>query len=325
MSVLELLRPPDHRGPLIAAGAVLFTVGLLLEEQRLDEQLPTALHVVIVALAAALVLGLGLQARAAGGRPAAFQSVLLVCGLVLAAVGLGEIATLLGSEEPTDSAPLTVISLLLAVLALYPARTRQSAVCGMIAAVALGVALIAGADWLLGIGVTTVRWLLLLEAIVLVLVALVLRGGRARQSELLIVTAGLATLAIPLLAAFSTLLAFGADDAELLPAWWELVTLAAGCGLIAFGAVDRAPGAAWLGVAHLAAFVVADGGSEDTLTWWPLLLIAVGGGAMAAGLRPLSPLPPEPAGYSVERPLASRADDEEVLVVRNVDPPDRRE
>ena len=87
--------------------------------------------------------------------------------------------------------------------------------------------------------------------------------------------------------------------------------LAAGCGLVAYGAVDRAPGAAWLGVAHLGAFLVAaSAGADDTLLWWPAILLALGGGVIAAGLRPRRPLPPEPAGYSVERPLASRADGE---------------
>ena len=41
---LELLRPPSHRGPLIAAGAVLVTVGVLLEEIRLDDKLPIGVH-----------------------------------------------------------------------------------------------------------------------------------------------------------------------------------------------------------------------------------------------------------------------------------------
>ena len=54
------------------------------------------------------------------------------------------------------------------------------------------------------------------------------------------------------------------SDGEFLPAFWELVALAAGCGLIAYGAVDRVPGAAWLGVAHLVAFlVVVNAGAED--------------------------------------------------------------
>ena len=48
--LLELLRPPAHRGPLIAAGAVLVTVGVVLEEVRLDEKLPIGVHLAILAL-----------------------------------------------------------------------------------------------------------------------------------------------------------------------------------------------------------------------------------------------------------------------------------
>ena len=100
--------------------------------------------------------------------------------------------------------------------------------------------------------------------------------------------------------------------------------LGAGCGLIAYGAVDRVPGAAWLGVAHLVGFlIVASAGADDTLLWWPLILLALGGGAMAVGLRPRQPLPPEPDGYSVERPLASRSEEEAVVRVRNDEPPPR--
>jgi hypothetical protein len=40
---------------------------------------------------------------------------------------------------------------------------------------------------------------------------------------------------------------------------------------------------------------------------------------MATGLRPRVPLPPEPDGYSIERPLASRSDDDEVTVRVRVD------
>jgi hypothetical protein len=108
-----------------------------------------------------------------------------------------------------------------------------------------------------------------------------------------------------------------------LPGFWELVVLAAGCGLIAYGAVDRVPGAAYLGVANLLAFVaVSVIGAEETLRWWPLVLILLGLGAMAAGLRPLRPLPPEPDPYRAgEQPLAARADEEITLRVRDDSPP----
>jgi hypothetical protein len=144
----------------------------------------------------------------------------------------------------------------------------------------------------------------------------------------MVITAGLATLAIALVASagalFGAFAGFGSGDEGFLPGFWELVVLVAGCGLIAYGAVDRVPGAAWLGLAHLVAFLAAaSAGADDTLLWWPLILLALGGGVLAAGLRPRRPLPPEPAGYSVERPLASRTDEEISMSVRNDDPPPR--
>jgi hypothetical protein len=331
--LLELLRPPAHRGPLIAAGAVLFTVAIALEEQRLDQQLPNGIHVLIVAAAAALILGLGLQARPEGGSPAAYQSVLLVCGLLLLGGALLELANLLGADINGSDFPAGTFvwtSLLLCAAALYPAVWRNSAICGMVAALALGIAILSAANWIFGADSQAVyRWLLLALAVAFVLASLVLRGGSARHAELMVVTAGLATLAIALVASLGALFgAFGgfggASDEGFLPGFWELVVLVAGCGLIAYGAVDRVPGSAWLGLAHLLAFLAAaSAGADDTLLWWPLILLALGGGVLAAGLRPRRPLPPEPAGYSVERPLASRTDEEISMSVRNDDPPPR--
>jgi hypothetical protein len=329
--LLALLRPPPHRGPLIAAGAVLFTVGIALEEVRLDDTLPNGVHVLILAVVAGLILGLGLQARLEGGRPAAYQSVLLVSGLLLLEGALLELANLLGADFDGDfpAGALVWTSLLLCAAALYPAVRRNSAVSGMIAGIAAGVAVLAAANWIFGAESQAVyRWLLLALALGFVLASLVLRGGNPRHAELMVITAGLATLSIALIASVGALLgAFlpvGGPDEGFLPGFWELIVLGAGCGLIAYGAVDRVPGAAWLGVAHLIAFLAAaSAGADDTLLWWPLLLLALGGAAMAAGLRPLRPLPPEPDGYSVERPLASRADEEITLRVRNDDPPPR--
>ena len=45
----DLLRPPAHRGPLIAAGAVVLAVGVVLEELRLGDKLPIGVHVLITA------------------------------------------------------------------------------------------------------------------------------------------------------------------------------------------------------------------------------------------------------------------------------------
>jgi hypothetical protein len=328
--VLELLRPPAHRGPLIAAGAVLFTVGIALEELRLDDTLPNGVHTLIVAAAAALILGLGLQARLEGGRPAAYQSVLLVCGFLLMEGALLELANLLGADfDDFPAGVLVWTSLVLCASALYPAVRRNSAICGMIAAIAAGVAFLSAANWIFGADSETVfRWLLLLLALIFVLASLVLRGGNPRHAELMVIAGGLATFSIVLVAAlgelFSQLSGFGGGGEDILPGFWEFIVLGAGSGLIAYGAVDHVPGAAWLGVAHLVGFIVAaSAGADDTLLWWPLILLLLGGGAMAVGLRPRSPLPPEPDGYSVERPLASRTDEEITVRVRNDEPPPR--
>ena len=147
----------------------------------------------------------------------------------------------------------------------------------------------------------------------------------------MVVTAGLATSRSRSSrrpgALFGAFLPFG-DAADVGPAAGLLGARPARRGLraVAYGAVDRVPGAAWLGVAQLAGFVVAASAeADDTLLWWPLLLLALGAAALAAGLRPRSPLPPEPDGYSVERPLASRTDEEDDVVVRvrNDEPPSR--
>lgn len=330
--LLELLRPPAHRGPLIASGAVLLTVGIALEEFRLRDALPNAVHVLILAAAAALILGLGLQARLEEGRPAAYQSVLLVSGLLLLESALLELSELLGADfgSGLPAGALVWTSLLLCAAALYPAVRLNSAICGMVAGIALGVAILAAANWILGVDSQAVyRWFLLALALAFVLASLMLRGGHPRHAELMVITAGLATLAIAVVASVGALVgafAFGGipSDDGFLPGFWEFIVLGAGCGLIAYGAVDHVPGAAWLGLAHLVAFLAAaSAGADDTLLWWPLVLLALGAGVLIAGLRPRRPLPPEPDGYSVDRPLASRTDDEMMVRVRNDDPPPR--
>jgi hypothetical protein len=329
----ELLRPPPHRGPLIAAGAVVLAVGLATAELRLRGALSPLVHLLITGSAAALTLALGLQAPNENGRPPAYQSVLLVTGLLLLYPALLRLADVLGAELTAGfpAGELTWVSLVEAGVALYAALRRRSSICLLLAATAGTVALLSGWEWVFENGTFTAsRWLLLLVAVALVLIALALRAGWPRQSELLIDGAGLAILAIGVQAIVSFVLQslslFDAPSGPLLPGFWELVLLAAGCGAVAYGALERSPGPAWLGVANLAVFVLAAGTfSGETLYWWPLLLLALGGGAMAAGLRPRQPLPPEPDAYRAgDAPLAARSvDDEVVLRVRDDSPPDR--
>ena len=326
----ELLRPPAHRGPLIAAGAVLVTLGVALEEIRLDDKLPLGVHLAILAVAAGVMLALGMQARAEGGRPPAYQSALLICGLGLLAPALLTLADVLGAdfgEFPTGT--ITWTSLALAGMALWPAIAKGSAICALIAAIAVAVAVMAFANWATGAdSVATFRWLLAIVALLFVIVSLLLRGPAPRHSEQMVNAAGLAVLAIGLTGLLSPLVGLfspvGSGGGGLLPNGWELLLLAAGCGLVAYGAVDRAPGPIYLGVANLAVFMAEAGPSDDeTLLFWPALVLLLGLGAMGVGLRPRSPLPPEPDPYRAgSLPLASRTDGEDrVLRVRDDSPP----
>jgi len=325
----ELLRPPAHRGPLIAAGAVVLAVGIALEELRLADKLAPVVHFLVLAAFTALTLGIGLQARLEDGRPPAYQSVLLVTGLLSLYAALLRFADVLGVDFTDFPAfTFTWTSLVVAAAALWAAFRLQSAVCALIGAIAIGIALLSALNWIFGAdSQSPFRWLLLALGIALVLVSLVLRGSHPRHAEQLIDAAGLGILAIPLVAlvqaAVGALSLFGGTPDTVLPNFWELVVLAAGCGLLAYGAVDSAPGAAYLGAANLVAFVAVTAlGAEGTLLWWPLVLILLGLGALGTGLRPRSPLPPEPDPYRAgEQPLAARTDEEITLRVRDDEPP----
>jgi len=307
---------------LIAAGAVVLATGVLLTQLRLEEPVGDGIHLVCAALAAGLIGGLGSQGRSGGDPPEAYESVLLVTGLVLLAVAVVRLADVLGAGDAGYPAGALVWgSLVFGAVALVPAVRARSAICGFLAALAGVVAVLNAVQWLFDPDTgTPFRVLLVVMALVLVLLSLVLRGGRYRGSVLLVDLAGLLVLALGLsLVGLLGVFTFGRPFGEGAGTAWEVVLLIAACGSIAFGAVDRQPGPAVIGVAILATFVVLATTTSDgaeTIVYWPILLLLLGGGVMAAGMRPRRPLPPEPAAYpSGERPLASRTDDDAETVV----------
>ncbi len=314
MSLADLLRPPPHRGPLIAAGAVPLAVGLALLELRLQDRLSDPFHMAILLLAGGLIFWLGAQAPNEEGVPPAYQSILLVTGLFLLFAGLLTAADVLGADF--DGAPVGAVmwvSLVCGGLALWPAFERNSAISLLLAALLGGVALLTAWWWLFDAdSAAAYRWLLAAYSAALVVASLALREPAPRHAEVLIDAGGLAVAAIPLVLNPWTFFFGGAT----LPGIWEVVLLGAGFGLVAFGALDRSPGPAYLGVLNLVLFILAVNGSDtSTLYWWPLFLIAGGAFMLLAGLRPRRPLPPEPAPYRAgEAPLAARADDDEIVI-----------
>ena len=310
----ELLRPPPHRGPLIAAGAVCLGVGIALEEVRLADRLADPVHMLILLAIGALIFWLGAQAPNEAGVPPAYQSILLVTGAFLLYAGLVTAGNVLGANlnEFPPTGTLLWTSLVLGGLLLWPAFERNSAISLLLAAILGGVAVLSWWDFVFhASSPAPYRWLLAAYSAFLVLSGLALREPARRHAEVLIDAGGLATAAIAV-----TSFDFFALQGTPLPGIWEVVLLGAGFGLVAFGAVDRSPGPAYLGVVNLGLFilVVADSGDE-TLFWWPIVLLMVGGAMLLAGLRPRRPLPPEPDPYRAgEAPLAARADDEELVI-----------
>lgn len=309
----ELLRPPPHRGPLIAAGAVALGVGVALEEFRLNDRLPDAVHMVILLLAGGLIFWLGAQAPNEEGIPPAYQSILLVTGAALLYAGLLTAADVLGADfDDFPAGAIMWTSAVTGALTLWPAFERNSAISLLIAAILGGIALLSAWRWIFEANsAAPYRWLLAFYAAGLVLSALALREPARRHAEVLIDAAGLAIAAI---AVFS-LNPFTLSE-DPLPGIWEVVLLGAGFGLVAFGALDRSPGPAYLGVLNLVLFIIVVADSDTaTLYWWPLILILGGAAMLAAGLRPRRPLPPEPDPYKAgEAPLAARADDGELVI-----------
>ena len=306
---LAALTPHPHRGDLIAAGAVPLALGVLLIDVRLDATWGTGVFLVLDALACALVLGMGLLAPREEERPRAYQQVLLLSGLLLGFAALVRLAQVLGADAPlTHAGSRTWIFLVVTAGAAWVARSRRSAICALIAAVAGIVAVVSFVQWAFAPhGPGTLRWMLLAAAIALVLAALARRERARRESVYLIDAAGIAILALgatffgAAIAAYTPIpqaaLAFLGIPSAVPGGGWRLVLLAAGLGLVAYAGVDREPGPAWIGTLVLLLFVLLVGipaESGASLWFWPLVLLLLGGAAIAAGLRPRRELPPEP-------------------------------
>lgn len=304
---VELLRPHPHRGDLIGAGAVPLTVALLLINLRLDDSWGQFVFLLLNALAAGLVLGMGVLAPLEGERSRSYQVVLQLCGLALLFVALLRLLQVLGADEPLDSAGSAfVILALVAATAAWLARERRSEICTLVAGIVGTAALYAFVRWAFSPeSANTARWVLLLAAVLLLAGALLLRDRHRRDSVYLIDAAGVAILALGL--TFVVQLIFGAivtgiggefSRASAAPGLiWKLVLLAAGLGLVAYSGVDREAGPGYLGATILLLFTLLvgmPGESGPSLWFWPLALLLIGGAMIAAGLRPRRELPPEP-------------------------------
>src|SRR4051794_9557745 len=142
-SIRELARPPAHRGPLIATGAMLLVVGVALEQLRVSPG--AGVQLLVVALLAFLLLGLAVGMPTDGGRPPSSISVLVVGGLLALYVALLRLADVLGAEFSGSGFPggaFLWTGVVEAVAAAIISARRSSAVAALIAAIAGAVALL---------------------------------------------------------------------------------------------------------------------------------------------------------------------------------------
>jgi hypothetical protein len=292
MVARELLRPLPFRGDLIAAGAAVLAVGVLLVDTRMQQAWAAGVRFAVVGATAALLLALAWRAPVEGPAPRAYVSVMLAAAFPLVAVALAELADALGGGAASAGSAFWVLGLLAAGYAGL-AAARSSAVCTLLAAASGVGAILALWDWVFTPGsVTPFRWLLLAAIVVLGLGAIRLRDRHRRHAVALLDVAGLAAIAIGVLS-LADLVGASSFGGPGLGTGWQIVLLAAGFGLVAYAAVDHEPGPGWIGALVLVVFVMT-ASQEGSLLWWPLVLVVLGGAVVAAGLRPTTPLPPSP-------------------------------
>ncbi|MGZ6378853.1 MAG: hypothetical protein ACXWO2_09925 [Candidatus Limnocylindrales bacterium] len=321
--ILERLRPEPHRGPVIAAGAVPLALAAIVIELRM-RQWSLGPKLILVALTAVLILTMGWLAPLESGVPRAYQSVLLVAGLLLLAITLELLAEVLGAHRPPGPGASTWTFATLAAVSAATARRANSGVCTLIAALAGAVALEAFVVWVFHPhGSGTFRAVLVLATLVYIAGAIRLRDRRRSHAVGLVNAAGLTTLLLAvtfvaqsvLAAAFGDLGAVGVLRRQSgAPFGWELYVLAIGFGLVAYASADREPGPAYLGGAVLLSFAVLAGsgsGARDSLVGWPLFLLVIGALGLFIGLRPSRPLPPEPPQPPASSTIPLRAVEDE--------------
>lgn len=327
----DAVRPHPHRGDVVAAGAVVLALGLIVADLRLVDAWAAGIRLALLSGPGALVvLAMGLLARvekdagapgspegtspapasasAERGGPRPYVTILLVGGLALALLALSDLADALGDDgRLTSPAATTFAAGVLTALAVTLAALRRSALVTLVACVAGLVTLLAAADllFLLDDRLEAFRYLLLAGLICLVVAATATRDAHRPQAVAFVNAGGgaLVGLALTLAAERIPALAPIGPLAEGTPWAWELVVLLGAWALLAYAAVDREPGPAYLGILALALFaglaVDADGGAS--LLWWPVVLVVTGLGVVAFGLRPRQELAPEPGA---ERPAA---------------------
>lgn len=289
---------PRHAA--IAIGAALLATAVAVVEFRMDDPWANGVHFLVAAVPAALLLAAGLRERPLGDRPRTGASGLLLAGLAVFAIADFRLLQLLGSDDALDTPrSLTAFFAILAAVALVVAWRSRSAACLLLGALAAGGTALAAVRWIFDTeNIASYRPVLLVLGLAFAAAAWATRD-RTRHRDVLVDAAGFSILGIAWLGGGFFLFGFGGA----LPDAWAAVVLAGAAALIAYAARTRAPGPAVIAIVMLAFFTsnVAvelsgfDGEAIDgegapaepdgpSLIGWPLVLLGLGGAALALGL-----------------------------------------
>jgi hypothetical protein len=288
-----MLRPLPHRGDVVAAGAVALATLVVLLQVRFDDVWADGVHLAYATLAALFVGTLALRSPREGPDPRAYQSALLAATLAIAASAVFRLASIVGNDGLDDGGTIFWVAGVLALLGLGLAWLRNSALCLLLGAVSLVVAIIAAVQWIFSPdGVGAFRWLLLVLTAAFALATVAVRDRAPARAVALADAGGLTALALALTFGFEV--SFGDDVPPGPGTGWEMFLFACGFGLCAYSAVDRKPGPGWIGALVLLVTALIASEGERTVIGWPLVLAAGAGALLVIGLRPSRPLPPAP-------------------------------
>jgi hypothetical protein len=270
-----------------AIGGVLLAAAVVMIQDRMEDTWSHGAHLALAIGMFALLYALAvISTPEEGPRPTAPQSALFAASLVVlvaAVVRLGQVA---GTDHPANHAGTVVwMAFVLGAIALYPAVRYGSAICTLVAALALGLAFVEFCHRFLSAeGVDTFRWLFLVTAAAFATGAAMLRSRRPRHAAQLVNATTAGSVAILGTIAFG--ISFG-DEGDTIPrlsTWWELVALVLPLAAMVYALLFRERGPAWSGSATLALAVLVIGEPESvigsnaraTLKGWPLVLLAAG-------------------------------------------------
>lgn len=307
----DLITPKAFRGDVVAGGTTVLVIAVGLWELRVVGDADPVVRTVVLGLCWLYVLTLALRSQPHDLQPRVYQSVLYVEALLLAGLALAALTSAVWDEGwlVGRDAKAAVLALL-TVHAAWLSRSRNSAVCTLLAAVGFAATAAIALLWAFGIGeIGAARWLLLTVALLYVLKAVRWHTDQPAHALAYAEAAGLTLVGLavtwtgmllPLPGGGGGLPIPGLEVVTGGPAFgWTLVILCAGLGLIGYGGVQHERGPAWIGALLLLHFCVLE---QDGGFWgWPLLLLAVAVALLWAGLRPSTPAPPEP-GYDIAPP-----------------------